>query len=260
MIKNTYLVTNTRKGFITVEAGIFLPIFIIGILTIAYLIKLMVVQGGVFHSYTDEARLLAAEAYIDKVTPIILFEPKLQNRLYNENLSDIEDICLENFNYLYKDDRDSGLISMDLSYKVKLKLPIQFYKDFPITETLVFRGFVGADEELDPMTFEEMESNEASHLVYVFPRAGGRYHNESCTFLYAEPLEMILSGSVRRRYDPCSLCKPGDLSNGNLIYCFNRAGEVFHRGSCYVVDRYVISIEKEDAINKGYTTCLKCGG
>ena len=177
----------------------------------------MVVQGGVFHSYTDEARLLAAEAYIDKVTPIILFEPKLQNRLYNENLSDIEDICLENFNYLYKDDRDSGLISMDLSYKVKLKLPIQFYKDFPITETLVFRGFVGADEELDPMTFEEMESNEASHLVYVFPRAGGAILMKAVLF-FTQNNEIILSSHLGE-YDPCSLCKPGDLSNRNLIYC-----------------------------------------
>lgn len=260
MTKSIHLYRNTNKGFLTVEAGIFLPLFIIGILTVAYLIKFMAIQEAVFHSYTDEARLLSSEAYVDKVTPIVLFEPKLLDRIYQENPTDLEKIHLDNFQYLYGNIKDSGLISMDLSYRVKLKLPIKFYSDLPITETLVFRGFVGADEELDPMSFAEMEKEEDSDLVYIFPRAGGRYHDESCTYLYAEPFEMLLSGAVRRKYDPCSLCKPQDIANGNLIYCFYKSGKVYHRGSCYTVDKYVISIEKEEAIRKGYTTCLKCGG
>jgi hypothetical protein len=110
------------------------------------------------------------------------------------------------------------------------------------------------------MTFEEMEEDDDSHLVWIFPRAGEKYHGEDCSYIKNEPREELLSGTVRRSYSPCALCKPGELGDGSLVYVFPKAGGAYHRGECYVVERYVISMSEDDAKGKGYSACSKCGG
>ena len=247
-----------KKGFITVEAAIFLPIFIIGVLTFAYLIKFLSIQEAVFHSFTDEARVLAAEAQVNPVAAP-LFELKVKDRVYEENGDHISTVDIEHFRYLYDARGMSGVISMDLNYDVNIKLPIQFYKSLPISESLMFRGFIGKEEAADPMPFEEMEKDEESDLVWIFPRAGGRYHGENCIHIKSEPRQMIMSNQIRREYAPCSICKARGLPDGSLVYCFP-SGKSYHVGSCSIVDKYIISTEREKAIESGYTPCLKCGG
>ncbi|MDD2190498.1 MAG: hypothetical protein PHV71_07545 [Eubacteriales bacterium] len=256
-IKNILIFKNTKKGFLTVEAAIFLPIFIIGVLTLAYLIKFISIEESVFHSFTDEARVLSSEARLYVSAP--LFESRLKSRLYEENGDNIKGLDLDNFQYLYAFGVP-GMISMDLNYQVDIKLPIPFRESLPVSESLLFRGFVGTKDFCDPMPFEEMEKQKPSHPVWVFPRSGGRYHTETCTYVSSEPRQIILSDKIRRRYESCSLCKPSGLSNGNIVYCFIEWGKAYHIGSCPSVDKYVISMEKEEAAKRGYTACTKCGG
>ncbi len=255
---NTSIYKNTKKGFITVEAAIFLPIFIIGVLTFAYLIKFLSVQEAVFHSFTDEARIISAESGINPLSAP-LFEPKLKDRIYDENGDLVSNVDVDRFLYLYPSHGMTGMISMDLNYNVNIKLPIPFYDKLPVSESLLFRGFIGKEEVLDPLSFEEMEKEKSSDLVWIFPRAGGRYHGENCTYIKSEPRQMIMSRQIRRKYDSCGICDSYHLLDGSLVYCF-KTGNSYHTGSCPIVDKYVISIEKDDAIRKGYTPCSKCGG
>ena len=249
---------NSTKGFITVEAAIFLPIFIIGVLTFAYLIKFMSIQENIFHSFTDEVRVLSSEAVINPVAPIN-FESKLKSRIYKENGDNISQLDLDNFEYLYAGGK-LGMISMDLNYDVNIRLPIQFYKEMQVSESLMVRGFIGKEIDNDPMPFEEMEKDKDSNLVWVFPRAGGKYHKENCTYISSAPREVVMSDNVRRHYHSCSICNSESLKNGNIAYCFVKSGEAYHTGNCPIVDKYVISMEKTEAVRKGYTPCSKCGG
>jgi hypothetical protein len=243
---------------LTVETAIFLPIFIIGILTFAYLIKFMAVQEGIFHSFTDEARVLCAEASFNPLDAP-LFEPKLADRIYDENGDSVSGVDIEHFLYLYPSRGMSGLISMDLNYDVKVRLPIPFYEKLPVAESLMFRGFIGKEENGAPMSFSEMEKEKKSDLVWVFPRAGGKYHGENCTYVASEPKQLVMSPQIRRKYGPCSICNSNTLQDGRLVYCF-KTGRSYHAGDCPIVDKYVISMEKEEAIKDGYTACSKCGG
>lgn len=249
---------SNKKGFLSVEAAIFLPIFIIGVLTFAYLIKFMAAQEAVFHTFTDEAKVLSAEASMNPIAAP-LFELNLKDRVYDENGDDIASVDIDQFLYLYPNHGMTNLISMDLNYAVNIKLPIPFYKELPVSESLLFRGFVGKEEIADPLPFEEMETEKNSDLVWIFPISGGRYHSENCTYITSEPKQIIMSQQVRRKYEPCSICDSLNLSNGGLAYCF-KTGQSYHMGSCPIVDKYVLSIEKDAAIKKGYTACAKCGG
>jgi hypothetical protein len=257
MGQNIRIFKNTNKGFLSVEAAIFFPIFFIGVLTLAYLIRFMSIQESVFHSFTDEARVLSSEARFNVTAP--LFESKLKTRIYDENGKDIQELDLENFQYLYYLSAP-GMISIDLNYYIDIKLPIPFIDKLPVSESLLFRGFVGLERPFAPISIEEMEREEPSHLVWIFPRAGGRYHKETCTYISSEPRQLTMSKIIRQRYKPCSICKPFQLSDGGLVYCYIKWGEAYHKGSCPAIDKYVVSIEKEEAIQKGYTPCSKCGG
>jgi hypothetical protein len=217
----------------------------------------MSIQGSVFHSFIDESRALSSEARF--YVTASLFESKLKKRIYDENGNNIQELDLENFQYLYSFGVP-GMISMDLNYDVDIKLPIPFFEKLPVSESLLFRGFIGSEMPFDPISFEEMEREEQSHPVWIFPRAGGRYHKETCTFISSEPRQLIMSKNIRQRYEPCSICNPSELSNGELVYCYIKWGEAYHKGSCPAVDKYIISVEKEEAIQKGYTPCSKCGG
>ena len=157
MFKNSkqYFLLN-KKGFLTVEAAIFLPIFIIGVLTFAYLIKFMSVQEAVFHSFTNEAKLLSSETSINPIAAP-LFELNLKDRVYDENGDNISSMDIDQFLYLYHTPGMTDMISMDLNYTVNIKLPIPFYRELPVSESLLFRGFVGKEERADPLPYEEME-------------------------------------------------------------------------------------------------------
>ncbi len=246
------------RGFLTVEAAIFLPIFIVGVLTFAYLIKFMSVEEAVFHSMTDEARVLSAEAGKNPLGAP-LFVLGLKDRVYDENGDHISAVDIDQFLYLYPAHGMTDMISLDLNYEVNIKLPVQFRKSLPVSESLMFRGFVGRKEPADPLPFGEMEKEEKSDPVWIFPRSGERFHGENCTYITSEPKQLSMSAQIRRNYEPCSICDSRDLPDGSLVYCF-RTGQSYHTGDCPLVDKYVIQIEREEAIEKGYTACLKCGG
>ena len=241
-----------------VEAAIFLPVFIIGVLTVAYLIKIMAIQGAVFHSFADEARKKSSEALICPIDQ--LSEIQLKERISRENQEDIDGIDMDTIRYPSVLNGINSVVRMDLNYNVKLRLPIQFHDDFSICESLKFREFVGTEENQDPLSYEEMEREKESHLVWIFPRSGGRYHESNCRCIKSEPRQMILSPSIRKKYKPCSICHSSDLPDGSLIYCFVDSGYAYHTGNCPIVDKYVVPIEKEEAIEKGYTPCRICGG
>lgn len=255
-----------NQGFITVEAAIFLPVFFIGLLTLAYLIKILWIQESAFFVFEKEAHQLAKRTYavetFEKGDEILgsSFELLLKSKVYQEQPKDVQQVELHDYHYFYNHKGMTGMISGTLHYNIKIKMPIPFYDEIPIDDTLFFRAFIGADDNFNPMKFQEMEMAKQSHLVWIFPREGRRYHMESCTYISNEPKQVLVTNQLRKQYDSCQLCQSSEIANGNVSYCFTRAGKVFHKGTCPTVDKYVISIEKEEAAEKGYTPCVKCGG
>jgi hypothetical protein len=247
-----------RRGSFTLEAAIFLPIFIISALTIAYLIKLIAVQENAFHALADETRKTAAEASLSPYP--LFFKGDVERRIEEENGSELETLRVARFDYRYGFGEYTEQIRVTIDYKIGVKLPAALIDAIPVSDTILCRAFVGANNADRPMSNEEMEEEKTSRTVWIFPRSGTKYHGETCGYIAVYPREYILSESVRRRYDPCKLCNPGALSAGSVVYCFQSAGKAFHRGDCTSVDRYVVPIELEEAETRGYTPCAKCGG
>jgi hypothetical protein len=253
-----------RRGSLAVETAIFLPLFIIGILTLGYLIKVVSVQENVLHALTDETRLLAAESSAPIVLPT--YKKDLIERLREENGDDIGDVNVTPLRYrtpyygLLSGKQYTDLIGVSVNCRIRLKLPAVFKSAVKAESTVLCRAFVGRNNADEIMPFEEMERDGDGEIVWVFPRAGERYHGPNCGYIKNEPKEIMLSSAVRSRYKPCELCKPNKASNGNLVYCFPTSGAAYHLGNCFLVERYVISVSEDDAKKEGYTACAKCGG
>lgn len=246
-----------RSGGYTVEAAIVLPLFILAVMTIAFLIRIAGIEGTVMQITADEAGRLALDSYA--VRSGVLFPPVLEHRIL-DTCEDVGSAEVRNFRYLTEKGGKGGIISCRVRTRVVLPLPFPLLRGTEITTGVMARAWIGKDSIADPMPFSEMETDGSSVTVWVFPQRGERYHKESCLFVSNEPRQTILSKDVRHHYTPCSICDPGGLPDGALVYCFPAYGEVYHRGGCSQVDKYVIPMDLAAAESRGYTPCSKCGG
>ncbi|MGI6721952.1 MAG: hypothetical protein ACOX4I_05305 [Anaerovoracaceae bacterium] len=249
--------TRNTRGYYTVEAAIFLSIFIITVLTIGYFIKVAGAQEDVMHAAADEGRLAAAYAYNVKAMPA--FPRRLENRIADDN-RDISFIDVNGFRYLHDMEGNEGMISFDMAYRVDIHLPLKMKKTIEKKDRLLLRGWIGRSREGAPMSFDDMMKDEDGGDVWVFPHSGHRYHKRDCTFVSNYPTQMVLTDSIRRHYKACEKCHPGGMATGSLIYCFPDYGEVYHRGGCKTIDKYTVKMSRQQAEERGYTPCAKCGG
>ncbi|MDR0876289.1 MAG: hypothetical protein LBN12_08785 [Clostridiales Family XIII bacterium] len=255
------ILKNTR-GSLAVEAAIILPLFIIGILTLGYLIKFTMAGEGVFHALADETGKFTAEA----ASPlgIAAYEKDVRARAEYESLGDVSGAQvsgLYRIPYIGKSGNAyTNLVGVSVTWDTPIGLPRLAGDSLGGQETILARAFVGGSNGGNPLPFSEMEISDGGGTVWVFPRAGERYHTEHCTVIENNPRERLLDRSVRSQYQPCTLCGAQTAHEGDLVYCFPASGRAFHTGDCHLVERYVIEIDREDAKKQGYTPCTKCGG
>ena len=250
------LVTD-KKGYVIAETAIFLPVFILAVVSIMYYINVFSVIENVSYSVVEETAKLASKAGVVKTAPG--FQSVLKSRIRTENAA-AEDVKIRGFRYLYSEGNIDDIISVKTGYDMELQLPLGFDHKIELVSGVKCRGFTGIRTSGDPMTFEEMESEGSWDPVWIFPMSGEKYHTFTCTYVKANARQMVLTGDLKKKYGPCSICEASGIPVGSYVYCFTENGSVYHRSSCRQVSRYTIEIDKSDAINKGYKPCSKCGG
>lgn len=249
---------NTNKrGYVTLEAAMLLPVFLIAVLALGCFIKVYDTAENVSHAILDETGYTASRAYGIKTVPF--FSGELKKRIQQENHS-VRDVQIKSFRYLYQEGNKRGMIQVACQYRVKIALPFSFSDEKVLKTRVKCRGFIGKREEENPMAFDEMEREGDWNPVWIFPDSGKKFHSENCSYVKENAKQMVLTGDLKIQYQPCRLCRPGDLPVGSWVYCFIDTGKVYHRAECRQVEKYTIEIDKEDALGRGYTPCSKCGG
>ncbi len=264
-----------------VEAAIFIPIFLAAVLTLVYLSRVLAIQETAVHVLCDEARSLSSvggmlyeterfgngksklsEGLEGGGLPVSQwsFSAGCSRRMKEEWGASAASSGISEFRNERSERGITDLIHVRMDYRLHIPIPLTPVKGIKCEESLTFRPFIGVDGKAEKMGFGAMEREEDSTMVWVFPRAGERYHLKTCSVVSVDPEERILSAAIRKRYAPCSLCEPQSLLNGSAVYCFSHSGQVYHRASCAVVSRYVTEMERTEAEREGYTPCLKCGG
>lgn len=261
---------NGKRGSLMVEAAVFLPIFIISILTLGMLMKQAGTEETALHAMVNQGRLLSVMAYSAEAEEgdqsvagaglRLLFQSGLEKQLQKELGWERDAIRLNRFRSLYKESGRDQLIEAAADFDVVVPLPKAVKNRLSGEVAVVFRAFTGRGGEGEPVPIEELETEKASYVVYIFPREGKRYHGKSCKIISSAPERTILNRDLKRRYKSCGACGSAGLASGSLVYCFTGYGGVYHNRGCRYVEKHVISIERDEALEKGYTPCMKCGG
>ncbi len=244
-------------GSYTVEAALFLPVFLLGVLTLVFFIKGAGISGAVTHIALDETRALAVDAYSQEVP--LSFEEDVKERIL-ESCADVDTVEITDFEYLYSQGDQEGLIRLSFTATIPLPLTLLGEKAITLEREILCHGWIGEDPSDEAMDFSAMEKEGTSQTVYVFPQSGTKYHGATCTYIANTPVQRILTDALRKKYNPCETCHPEDLENGAIVFCYLDYGTAYHQEGCRHLEKYIVEMEKEDEEARGYSPCSKCGG
>lgn len=245
----------SKRGSYIVEAAITLPVFIIAVVCMSSIILMYACIEDCNFIAANEMRRAGASAILAD-TPIgVPFRVKKE---MVDGHSLVESAHITDYGYRVTRWDTDELIALSIMMKMKSKNPIGLLSEAEYEISMVTRAYVGRFRGYDAMSADEFGSS--GDAVFIFPKRGKRYHSEGCQHLSAASRSGILTSNIKRRYKSCPLCKSGKAGNGALIYYFPAAGEDYHLGGCPSLQRNYIEIERQVAIDRGYSPCATCGG
>ncbi len=242
-----------EKGSYVVESAIIIPIFIVAALSIIIFIRAYETNWKVNNILKDEVGLSAARASVLE-TDIFLRGriDKRINEIGNINVNDV------NISYSLKYKDFDNLVRVALDYSLNIKVPIFAIGDYNKTAQALGRKFVGDIKSKETVTFDDMERDDDSHIVYVFPRDGERFHRLNCRVVAPKAEKVLLSDDIRASYTACEVCCKKKIDNGDTVIVFNGYGKRFHLSQCSFIKKQIEKIQRKTAEEKGYSPCKIC--
>lgn len=248
-----------KRGSVIVDAACSLPIFIIAMAMLIMLIP----QLGIEES-AERGLCRSALAVIDTVPAAGLDGSDTARTVvymatfaaYKREEGNISAVYSVPVRFGGTERLESGIYIDNIAHAsafIKTAMPAGdlFFRDIYSLRNIVFRPFAGES----PAGFSADNVR-----VYVFPRRGERYHTAECSVLKNGAVQTVLSASLRKRLKACSLCDPGSLPDGAPVYMYSVSSGTYHRKKCSVVEKSYVSMPRSEAIERGFTPCMKCGG
>ncbi len=247
----------SKKGFYTLEAAIFLPLVLLAVLSLGYLMRVEGTWENCIHGAVDESALAASRSY-DPINAASV-GAAVSKRINDDNPV-LDEMKIKELKIMYNDGHTDDLTSYKIHASIKLDLPLGFSREFALEQGIKFRGFIGIEENADPMGVEGLETYSDQRPVWVFPHSGEKYHSENCTYVKASVSPKVLTEALKKKYDSCGLCRSGEIPAGTIVFCFGSEDTAYHSGTCSSIDRHTAVIDESEAGKKGYMACSKCGG
>ena len=246
----------SRKGTYILEASLVIPPMIIVMILLISVISMISAAEKALFTMGEELKAADIKAAFleDPIsTPLIV-----RQKIHSDSAV-IDRVIISDYGYLHSDMGMEDLISIGVRLDYSGLNPLGKYSVLKIEQRVRSRAFTGLNRSGDSGE-HALSGYERSEIVYVFPNRGEKYHNRSCSFLNPACEKVFLTSAVRSRFKPCSNCRSGGASIGDVVFCFFTDGKVYHLGNCSAVDKYFVEMEKKDAEARGYTPCLTCGG
>ncbi|MBQ4650588.1 MAG: hypothetical protein IJB73_07800 [Firmicutes bacterium] len=208
-----------KKGSYIVEAALTLPLFIICVAALALIIDIAAICENIGFLTAAEVRDMDVDAYKEKSLEkaglaAAAEEFFIEETILKENprLTDFE---IRNLDYLYSDGNIDDLIGIDTVSVFTVDNPLGIFGRIEFSQGLLTRGFTGSLQESSPLSESEFKDNQASKVVWIFPKYGIRYHRPDCRYVKQDyegeeyKLEMQQEDAGRKGYTPCLVCGGG---------------------------------------------------
>ena len=202
-----------------------------------------------------EMRRAAAESIYVNTTPLL--PSRVSSRIKEH--SQVQDVDLKDFRFRQSFLGNDEMIAIKIKMEMKTNNPLNLASEADYDVALVSRAYVGKTRKEGNMSAAELMNRNAV-AVFIFPQSGEKYHNKGCGVLHAAYQATVLNASLKSKYSACPLCHSKTAQIGARVYYFPNDGEDYHLAGCPSLERNYIEIEKQVAIERGYTPCKKCGG
>lgn len=245
-----------KRGSYLVEATLMLPIFMIAIMVMSSIISAYSCIEDANYISANHLRKSAAVASKMNVYTAV---PRQIGSELNSNHSQVDGFIVSSAVYRKNKLGIDEVIAIDANMKLNTKNPIGFNAEANYRLKTITRAYVGRVRENTHMTVEDF-AGEGDKPVYIFPKRGEKYHNKGCTYMNSKVTSTTLTHGLRKKFNPCPVCKSKKAKIGTSVYYYPVEGECYHLNGCRVMERNYIEITKKIAERRGYTPCSKCGG
>ena len=242
-----------KKGSITIEAAVAIPLFFLAVVSLLYLMEIMAVRTAVRSGLQAAGKELAQEAYV--VTTVIPsgLEKDIVEAIGSERLD--RSIVEGGSNGIHCESSymssATGIGELHAKYKVRIPLPVFYIPAITYEESIRIKAWTGYEKSLFGSQDEE--------IVYV-TETGIVYHKDyHCTHLELS-IRMVSASDIHTlrnedggKYYPCEHC--GSSSSGGVY--ITGSGDRYHSSlSCSGLKRTVYAVPLSEVIGKG--ACSRC--
>ena len=244
----------TRKGSITVEAALAVPIFFLAVVSLLYLMEMTAIRTAVRSGLQYAGKEAAEEAYmLTAVLPARLEDDvvhaagaeRLDRSIVEGGSGGIR--CGGS-----RMSSRTGIGELEVTYQIRLPIPMFGVPPVTCREKMRIKAWVGYEKPV----FEKDDEK----TVYV-TETGLVYHKDyHCTYLelsihMVQPEEVEgLRNTGGGKYYPCERC----LGHGKRGVYITDSGDRYHSSlSCSGLKRTVYAVPMSEVVGKG--ACSRCG-
>lgn len=253
-IKRTSFRFSGKRGSVTIEAALAVPLFFFAVLTLFYMIEVMSIRTSIRSGMQYAAKEAAEAVYIKPMVTPGSLEADIVAAIGGERLE--RSIVVNGSSGIHCQESrmsaSTGILELRVSYQVKLPLPVFAVPPVRMEELLRMKGWNGYARS----GFQGQDDE----TVYV-TETGMVYHKDyHCNYLELS-IHMVSSGEIsglrnesQGKYYPCETCVHGAADSHVYITDY---GDKYHNSlSCSGLKRTIYAIPLSEAVGKG--ACSKC--
>ena len=278
----------SKRGSITVEAAIIMPLFMFALTTIIQIMSVMNVQLSVQHSLYEQSLKIAGYTYFtdtltDKLTKWLnVSDYKRAVSIVENGVTEgivksmvIDDLGEDFFEkewiaggksgitVIVSPYIESGEIDIIFHYKINLKYNFFGIKEIPIVARARLRKWIGTSRVKAVKESPDENNTEETDKEYVYITSSGAcYHlYKDCSYISVALTGVSYKAVGEKRnasmdnYTKCSYCC-GQLNEKTIVY-ITRYGERFHQSKkCSKIYHEVKKVSRAEAGSR--RLCSKC--
>lgn len=248
-------VSASKKGSITVEAAMAVPLFFLAVVSLLYLMEITAIRTSVRSGLQYAGKKAAEEASVLTAVMPAKIERDVVHAIGEERLD--RSIILDGSGGISCDgsriSSRTGIGELVVTYQVRLPIPVFGVPNLKYQEKMRIKAWTGYEKNVFGPKDDE--------TVYITD-TGLVYHKDyHCTYLELS-IRMVSSGELGGlrnsgggKYYPCEHCMRGNAGGGVYI---TDTGDRYHSSlSCSGLKRTVYAVPLSEAVGKG--ACSRCG-
>lgn len=247
-------VLTSKKGSITVEAAMAVPLFLFATVALLYLLEIMAIQTSIRAGMQYAGKVVAEEAScvtvllpseVEKDLISAIGAERLERSVIVGGSSGIE--CGKS-----RISPRTGIGTICAEYQIRIPVPFYQINKITKTESMKIKAWTGYEKE--GLSFAD------DTTVYITDTGTVYHKNYHCTYLDLS-IHMVRKSELSElrsidggKYYACEYCTD---SVGNCIYVTNSGNRYHSSLSCSGLKRTIYAIPLSDALGKG--ACTRCG-